>query len=209
MDNQNAAIMRKLSDPDFQAALVNKSIALVMGLCAFLIAFVVHDIYIWANPPTPKYFIIDGKNPPKEVKPVDSPIMDDTQLLNWTVTAILAPYNVNYHDYAEQLNRAGRKFSASGWKSFAESYISSGNFEAMKKGMLLCYAQQQRAAIIVDTSFVDGALTYKVQVPVAQTCQNSQEANSQKMMLTASVKRTNAEDHTEGLVIDQLVAKAQ
>jgi intracellular multiplication protein IcmL len=208
MDNQSAAIMRKLSDPDFQAGLVNKSLALVMGLCALLIAFVVHDAYLWANPPTPKYFIVDGKNPLKEVKPVDSPIMDDTQLLNWTVTAILAPYNVNYHDYAEQLNRAGRKFSSNGWRSFASSYISSGNYEAMKKGMLLCFAQQQRAAIVTETLFEGGALAYRVQVPVVQTCQNSQEANSQKMLLTAMIKRTNAEDHSEGLVVDQLVAKA-
>jgi intracellular multiplication protein IcmL len=43
---------------------------------------------------------------------------------------------------------------------------------------------------------------------VVQTCQNSQEANSQKMLLTALIKRTNAEDHSEGLVVDQLVAKA-
>ncbi|WP_294537744.1 DotI/IcmL/TraM family protein [uncultured Rhodoblastus sp.] len=209
MDNQNAAIMRKLSDPDFQAGLVNKSLVLVMGLGALLTAFVAHDAYLWANPPTPKYFVIDGKNPPKEVKPVDSPIMDDTQLLNWTVTAILAPYNVNYHDYAEQLNRAGRKFSASGWRSFASSYIASGNYEAMKKGMLLCFAQQQRAAIITETLFEAGALAYQVQVPVVQTCQNTQEANSQKMILTALVRRTNAEDHVEGLVVDQLVAKSQ
>lgn len=209
MDNQNAAIMRKLSDPDFQAGLVNKSLGLVMGLGLVLIMFAGHDAYLWANPPTPKYFIIDGKNPPKEVKPVDSPIMDDTQLLNWTVTAILAPYNVNYHDYAVQLNLAGRKFSQAGWKSFAGSYIASGNYDAMKKGMLLCFAQQQRAAIISETLFDGGALAYRIQVPVLQTCQNSQEANSQKMVLTALVKRTNAEDHVDGLVVDQLIAKAQ
>ena len=75
MDNQNAAIMRKLSDPDFQAGLVNKCIALVMGLAVTLVVLVVHDADAWVNPPTPKYFIIDGKNPPKEVKPVDSPII--------------------------------------------------------------------------------------------------------------------------------------
>jgi intracellular multiplication protein IcmL len=209
MVNQHAAIMRKLSDPDFQAGLVNKSLGLVMGLSILLTGFVAHDAYLWANPPTPKYFIIDGKNPPKEVRPVDSPIMDDTQLLNWTVTAILAPYNVNYHDYPEQLNRAGRKFTTAGWSSFARSYIASGNYDAMKKGMLLCFAQQQRAAVITETSFEGGALAYRIQVPVVQTCQNTQEANSQKMMLTALVRRTNAEDHTDGLVIDQLVAKAQ
>ena len=125
------------------------------------------------------------------------------------MNAILGPYNVNYHDYAEQLNRAGRKFTTSGWKSFAESYISSGNYDAMKKGSLLCFAQQKRAAIIVESSFVGGALTYKIQAPITQNCENSQQANSQSLVLTASVKRTNAEDHPDGLVIDQLVARAQ
>ena len=51
MDNQNAAIMRKLSDPDFQAGLVNKCIALVMGLAVSLVVFVVHDAYVWVNLP--------------------------------------------------------------------------------------------------------------------------------------------------------------
>jgi intracellular multiplication protein IcmL len=64
MENQRAAVARKLSDPDFQASLVNKSLGLVMGLCVLLTAFVLHDAYIWANPPTPKYFIVDGEHAP-------------------------------------------------------------------------------------------------------------------------------------------------
>ena len=43
MENQRAAVARKLSDPDFQASLVNKSLGLVMGLCVLLAAFVIHD----------------------------------------------------------------------------------------------------------------------------------------------------------------------
>ena len=77
MQNDRAAIMRRLSDPDFQASLVNKSIALVLGMAAIIVAFVIHDIYIWMNPPTPRYFYIDGENPPRPATPLTSPIVDD------------------------------------------------------------------------------------------------------------------------------------
>jgi len=209
MQNQNAAIMRKLSDPDFQASLVNRSLGLVTGLSVLLGAFVIHDAWIWTHPPTPKYFIVDGKSAPRAMTAVDSPVVNDAELLDWTVKAVLAPYNVNYHDYPLELNTAGRRFTTNGWSTFAGSYIKSGNFEAMKKGMLLCFAQAQRSAVIVDSKIVGGALAYRVQVPIVQTCQNTNEANTQRMMLTALVVRTNAEDHPEGLQIEQLVAVAQ
>ena len=209
MQNQNAAIMRKLSDPDFQASLVNRSLGLVTGLSVLLGAFVIHDAWIWTHPPLPKYFIVDGKSAPRAMTAVDSPVVNDAELLDWTVKAVLAPYNVNYHDYPLELNTAGRRFTTNGWSTFAGSYIKSGNFEAMKKGMLLCFAQAQRSAVIVDSKIVGGALAYRVQVPIVQTCQNTNEANTQRMMLTALVVRTNAEDHPEGLQIEQLVAVAQ
>jgi intracellular multiplication protein IcmL len=209
MSNKHAAIMRRLSDPDFQASLVNKSLGLVMGLSFLLTAFVIHDAYIWTHPPSPKYFFVDGKHPPRPVRALDSPIVDDAELLDWTVRAVLAPYNVNYHDYPEELNAAGRRFTANGWGSFAGSYINGGNFEAMKKAMLLCYAQAQRAAVISEAKIVDGALAYRIQLPIVQTCQNSNQQSTQKLMMTALVLRTNADDYPDGLAIEQLVAVAQ
>jgi len=209
MQNQHAALMRKLSDPDFQASLVNRSLGLVTFLSVALSAFVIHDAWIWTHQPTPKYFIVDGRNPPRAVTALDSPIVSDAELLNWTVRAVLAPYNVNYHDYPEELNTAGRRFTNNGWSTFADSYIKSGNFEAMKQGMLLCFAQAQRSAVITESKIVNGALGYHIQVPIVQSCQNSNQVNTQKMMLTALVLRTNSEDHLDGLAVEQLVAVAQ
>jgi len=208
MQNQHAAVTRRLSDPDFQASLVNKSIWLVIFLTVALAAFVVHDAYMWTHPPTPKYLYIDGKHPPRPATALNSPIVDDTELLDWTVKAVLAPYNVNYHDYPEELNTAGRRFTENGWRSFAASYINGGNFEAMKKSMLVCYAQAQRAAVISESSIVSGALAYRIQVPIVQTCQNSNQSSTQGLMITALVVRTNADDHLDGLAIEQLVAVA-
>jgi len=209
MQNQRAAIMRKLSDPDFQASLVNKSLGLVVGLSVLVAALVTCLAWIWTHPPPPKYFIVDGRNPPRAITALDSPIVSDAELLNWTVRAVLAPYNVNYHDYPEELNTAGRRFTDNGWKTFADSYIKSGNFDAMKKGMLLCFAQAQRSAVITESKIVEGALAYRIQVPIVQTCQNSNQINTQNLMLTALVLRTNAEDHLDGLAVEQLVAVVQ
>jgi len=209
MQNKHTAIDRRLSDPDFQALLVSRCIALTIGLSLLSGVLVLHDLYVWTHPPSPKYFFVDGKTEPRAAKPLDSPIVDDAELLEWTVKAILAPYNVNYHDYPVQLNTAGRRFTSNGWSSFARSYINGGNFEAMKKGMLLCYAQAQRSAVISEATTFEGALAYRVQVPIVQTCQNSQQANTQKLMITALVVRTNVEDHLDGLAIEQLIAKPE
>ena len=52
---------------------------------------------------------------------------------------------MNYRDYPEQLNTAGRRFSIEGWNSFATAYMKGGNLDAMKRGRMLCYAQVPRA----------------------------------------------------------------
>jgi intracellular multiplication protein IcmL len=209
MQNAQAAIMRRLSDPDFQATLVNRIIALVIGMAALVVAFIIHDAYVWTHPPAPKYFFLDGKHPPRPATALDSPIVDDTELVEWTVKSVLAPYNVNYHDYPAQLNTAGRHFTTNGWNTFATSYIKNGNFEELKKAMLLCYAESQRAAIIRQSTVVNGALAYEIQFPLVQTCQNTNQQSTQNLMMTAVVVRTNDDNHSDGLAIDQLVAQAR
>lgn len=208
MQNQRAAVSLRLSDPDFQASLVNKSITLSMGLFAVVIVLIIHDAYVWLNPPMPKYFFVDGRNPPRPVVALNSPIVSDAELLNWTVSSILAPFNVNYHDYPVEFGAARQKFSEAGWVSWGLSYKKSGNFAAMLEGRLLCYAQAQRSAVITEPTMVNGALADRIQVPIVQTCENTQMNNSQKMMLTALVVRTNLETHPDGLMVEQLVATA-
>ena len=60
------------------------------------------------TPSRPLFFISDGKGFTRPLTPVDSPIIDDTELLEWTVQAAVAPYNVDYFNYAKELNTASR-----------------------------------------------------------------------------------------------------
>ncbi len=206
MRNQAAAISRRLSDPDFQATLVNRCLALTLGSFAIAAVCLVHDAWLWSHPVAPRYFFVDGKHVPKPVVALDSPIVDDTELLDWTVKAILAPYNVDYWNYPAELNMAGRRFTLRGWNTFAGSFIGSGNFDKVKRSRLLCHAQAQRAAVIHQTSFVQGALAYEIQVPIVQTCENANQTSTNSLLITALVIRTNDDDHPDGLAVDQLVA---
>jgi intracellular multiplication protein IcmL len=209
MANHPTAVSRRLTDPDFQARLVSRSLLLSTVMTVLLGVSLAHDAWVWLYPPPPKYFFVDGRTPPRPAVALDSPIVDDAQLLEWTSRAVQAPYNVNYHDYPEQLNTAGRRFTSEGWASFAGTYIRSGNYAQMKTARLLCYAQAQRAAIIRQTKMLSGRLAYEIQLPIVQTCQNSQQESTQRVMLTALVVRTDAQDHPDGLAVHQLVAAEQ
>ena len=209
MQNQSAAVHRRLSDPDFQGSVVRLCLLAVVALTAAVIALLAHDAYVWTHPPASKFFRIDGKNVPQPMVALDSPIMDDDELLQWTVKWVLAPYNVNYHDYPQQLNTAGRHYTQNGWNSFAAAYVQGGNFEEMKRARLLCYGQAQRAAVIRQTKVIAGRLAYEIQFPMVQTCENTNQATSQNLLMTALVIRTDDEQaHPDGVAIEQLVAQA-
>ena len=207
MKNQREAVARRLSDPEFQGILVNRCLALTLGMGVLLSLSLLHDAYVWLHPVQPRYFFVDGKHLPKPVVALDSPIVDDTELLDWTVKAVLAPYNVDYFNYATQLNTASRRFTVRGWNTFANSYVAQGNFDELKRARLLCHAQSQRAALIHQTRFERGSLAYEIQVPIMQTCENVNQASTNNLLITALVVRTNDDDHPDGLAVDQLVAK--
>jgi intracellular multiplication protein IcmL len=209
MRNSSPAISRRLSDPDFQGVLVSRCLGLTVVMAALLGVSIAHDAWEWTHPVAPRYFFTDGKHAPRPVVALDSPIVDDTQLLQWTVQAILAPYNVDYYNYPVELNTASRKFTLHGWNTFAQSFISQGNFDELRRARLLCHATTERAPLIHQTSYVQGALAYQIQVPVVQTCENVNQTSSNKLMITALVIRTNDDDHPDGLAIDQLVASPE
>jgi intracellular multiplication protein IcmL len=189
--------------------LVERCLMLTMGMAALLGVSLLHDAWQWSHPPQPLYFLTNGMDAPRISAPLSSPVVDDTQMLQWTVQAILAPYNVDYFNYPKELNTASRKFTVNGWNSFANSFIFTGDFDELKRARLLCHAQQTRAALIHSTRYLDGALAYEIEVPIVQTCENVNQTSTNNLLVTATVIRTDSIDHPDGLAIDQLVASPE
>lgn len=206
MKNGRIAASRRLSDPDFQGTIVARCIGITMVQALLLGVFAVHDGWIWSHPVAPKYFYVDGRSAPRAAVALDSPIIGDPELLQWTVRWVLAAYNVNYHDYPVQLNTTGQHYTIDGWRSFANSYIAAGNFDKLKQARMLCYAVAQRAPIVKASEVSGGRLRYVIQFPLIQTCQNVNQENTQRLIMTATVERVDDPDHPDGLAISQLIA---
>ena len=206
MQNNSAAKARRLSDPDFQGVIVARSLMTTLVLAFVVVILAAHDAWVWSHPPSSKYFLTDGHANSQRAVPLDSPIVDDQDMLQWSSRWILAPYNVNYHDFPIELNTAGEHYSTDGWRAFANNFIDSGNFEKMKKARLLCFAQPVRAAIVRATEIKHGHLFYAVQMPIVQTCQNVNEEHTSNLMMDATVERVDDDDHPDGLMITALVA---
>src|SRR5260370_40916018 len=133
MRNHHAAVTRRLSDPDFQGALVTKCLALTLGMGVLLAVSLIHDAYVWMTPLEPRYFFVDGKNPPRPAVALDSPIVDDTELLEWTGKAVPAPYNVDSVNYPGEPNTPSRRFTGTGWNTFANRHNPQGNFTELEE----------------------------------------------------------------------------
>ncbi|GBR07518.1 DotI/IcmL/TraM family protein [Acetobacter oeni] len=204
----SSAVTRRLTDPDFQGIVVDRSLMLNVALAAVVVAFTAHDAYVRAHPPKPLYFFVDGQNAPRPAVALTSPVLGQDQLLGWAVKWAIAPYNINYRDFPTQMNTAGAHYTLNGWNTFAKSFITQGNLAKLREAKLLCYAQPTRAATVRAETVVQGHSRYVVQFPFIQTCENVNQQNTQMLMATVTIDRVEDLDHPEGLAIEQLVVSS-
>ena len=206
MRNQSAAISRKLADPEYTQALLRRSFGLhaiqgivIIGLIGIIAWETVH-------PPHPHYFYTDGKGTPREVFPLDYPVMSDADVAVWTVNSVVAAYTIDFRNYRDQLSRASQHFTTAAWRSFGTAFINSGNFEKLKVARLVSSAQPERAALIVHKAIIGDRLTWEIQFPLLVSYENENETHTQHLMVTALVVRTIETDHPDGIAIEQVNA---
>jgi intracellular multiplication protein IcmL len=206
MKNQSAAISRKLSDPAFTQRLLRRSFLthVLQGVTSIA---VVGDL-LWrdAHPPQSHYFYTDGTGTPREVFPLDAPVMSDTQVVNWTVNSVVAAYSVDFQHYRQQLSDASQHFTVAAWRSFGTSYIQSGNLQKMKEARLSVLAVPQAAGVILHKAVVGDRLTWQIQFPMLVSPENENAVYPQRLMVTVLVGRTTETDHPDGIAIEQLNA---
>jgi intracellular multiplication protein IcmL len=206
MRNQAAAVSRKLSDPEFMQRLLRRSF-IVHGIQGIALIGIMGDL-VWrdTHPARAHYFYTDGKGTPREVYPLDYPVMSDAQVAVWTVNSIVAAFSIDFQHYRQQLSQASQHFTVEAWRSFGTAFIQSGNFEKMKQARLSAAAQPQGAGVIVHKSVIGDRLTWQIQFPLAVTYQNENETHTEHLMVTVLVVRTSETDHPDGIAIEQVNA---
>jgi len=206
MKNQSAAVGRRLSDPEFSQKLLRRSFLTNTVLGGAIVALVGDRIWRDHHPPRPHFFYTNGRDTPREVFPLDYPVMSDSDMLIWTVSSVCSVFTVNFKDYRTQLNKAGEHFTDRGWAAYANAFKSIGNLAQIQRARLIGTAIPERAAVIKGKGVVGDLYTYKVETPVIVTFENDNASNPQHLLVSVVVIRTIQPDHPDGVAIDQFTA---
>lgn len=65
MQNQEAAVSRRLSDPDFQARVVRRCMSLTLCMLALFAVDIARDFYKAMHPAQRSFYRVDGRTPPQ------------------------------------------------------------------------------------------------------------------------------------------------
>lgn len=204
--NQTAAVDRKISSPEFTQQLLRRSFFLNTILGIGVVGLIGNAIWVDTHPPRPHYFYTDGEGTPREIYPLDYPVMTDAKLEDWTVNSIVAVYTIDFKNYRDQLSKASQHFTIAGWNSFGTAFIQSGNLQKLKDARLVASAQPQQAAVIVHQGIIGDTMTWQIQFPLLVTYENENESHTEHLMVTAIVVRTLDTAHPDGVAIAQVNA---
>ena len=206
MNNHPAAVSRRLTDPDFMQRLLRRSFMTESVMALAIVGLVGDRIWRDHHPPPERFFYTDGKGTPYEIAALDAPVMSDADLLTWTLRSVVAAYSVNFAEYPDQLSRAAAHFTTGGWNGFGAAFVTTGNFEKIKRARLTVTAQPEKTAIIGNQQVIGGRRTYQVELPLLVTYMNENQTTPQHLNVTAIVIRVPVTDHPDGIAIDQFNA---
>ena len=133
MRNQTASVARRLSDPDFQGTLVNRCLALTLGM-GVAARRVAAARRLGLDPSGSSRDTFSPTASTRRVPSSHSTVRSSMTPSCWNgrVKAILAPYNVDYYNYPVELNTASRRFTVRGWNTFAQLLHLAGQFRRIE-----------------------------------------------------------------------------
>lgn len=180
---------------------------MVALLVSVIINFVLASLlfYTLTHPPEPKYFAtsINGRITP--LFPLNEPNQSDSAVLQWANQAAIAAFTYNFVDYRDELQASSGFFTADGWTQFLNALQQSNNLEAVKAKKLIVSAVATRAPIILQKGLLNGAYSWRVQMPILVTYQSASEFSQQNNVVTMLIIRVSTLNSPRGIGISQFV----
>ncbi len=204
MRNQSTAINRRLTDIDFVRDLSRKGLMVIVVQSIAIAVLMGNLLWTGHHPSVNHYFYTDGKGTPREVQPLDEPVMSDADLTTWTANSVVAAFSLDFRHFPKQMADAAQHFSVRGWNNYGAAFITSGNFDKLKQARLVMSAVPERAPIIHNRGLIGNTFEFEVQFPLLVTYENENSTMNQHLMVTVRVVRTPDPMHPDGIMIDQI-----
>lgn len=181
---------------------------LVIGLLLTLLVNVIMVFMLFyqlTHPPEPKYFStsINGRIVP--LVPIDQPNQSDASVLSWAATAAVAAFSYNFVNYRSEIQASSGYFTPDGWDQFVTALQQSNNLEAVKAKKLVVSAVATGAPVILQKGLLNGAYSWRIQLPIKVTYQSPNEFSQMDYMITMLVTRVSPLNYPRGIGIMQFV----
>ncbi len=120
------------------------------------------------------------------------------------VDAALAPFNIDFRSYENQLVEAKSGFTQQGWDEFAAISGLGERVEQVIQRKLQCHADLYARLNISPVASAISAEGYLADLRIQETCETPSQASSNLLHLRAVVIRTSAPTQPARLAIDHV-----
>lgn len=170
---------------------------LLIGLAGF-------GVPLAANAQTGPVGMEPSRIAPKRPGDVIMPDHVDFAVKRDIVDAALAPFNIDFRSYENQLVEAKTGFTQQGWDEFAAISGLSERVDQVIQRKLQCRADLYARLNISPVASAISAEGYLADLRIQETCETPSQASSNLLHLRAVVIRTSAPTQPARLAIDHV-----
>lgn len=178
-------------------------------LCLALMVSVGGNVVLALRNPQPQYFAQDiqsGTLTP--LLPLDKPIQNRGVVVQHVADTLAALNSIDFKNYRSQLDRAGRNFTASGWKRYMQEFTDTGTLEAMEKRQLVLSGVVSEPPVVTAEGDMFGVHYWDVQVPFKVAWSGAGYNQTLSYVAIAKVVRVPQTENPKGIAVGQLVVRA-
>lgn len=141
--------------------------------------------------------------------PLDKQNMTLPYLLTWVSFAASDIMSFGFNDADLRFGLASDYFTEKGWSTYADAFNKSRILEMVQANQQVVTAAPSGAPVLVAGNVKDGIYQWVVEVPMVVSYQSGAKTQTQKILLTVLVNRSDDAKHPYGIAINQWIAVAR
>ncbi|MEM1243239.1 MAG: type IVB secretion system apparatus protein IcmL/DotI [Pseudomonadota bacterium] len=180
-------------------------LAILLVVVVIDVVLVIGLIYVYTNPPSPRYFATNATGRIIPLVPLDQPNMTQPELLQWATSAAVAAFSFNFVNYRQELQAASEFFTATGWRAYISALNESNNLRAVIARSLVVSASPTGAPVVLQQGVLGGRYAWRIRIPLLVNYQSADRISQQNIDITMLVVRISTLNSTRGIGIAQFV----
>jgi intracellular multiplication protein IcmL len=162
--------------------------------------FIIGTIY----PHNVKFFTINEKGVAENITGLNSPILSDTEVADWTTNALIKSLTFSFTNYNDVKESSREYYTTSGWNSFLAALDSSKIIDSVVNYKYIINSVATNIPILISKGKFSGKDAWVFQIPITITFTSTGDSKSTKnYIIDTIVLREPQHSHPDGLGIEQ------